>query len=332
MVAVTGVGSWPGTDTTEAHTQLVGELGGIKGPGSANVSAIVHVAELPERGSGADMIGRSAALLTDMPIDREPYGWRLAGAPGIDMRRALSYLDDDVLAFAVAVHGSSAPVKTQIVGPHTLAANLWLPRGQRATSDRGARRDIVQSLAHSVAEHVGVLRRHVPDAPVILQLDEPSLPDVLSGRLPTVSGLGRLVPVDVHEVQQGMREVADAARAAGAHQVVVHCCADAVPWNVLTDGGVDAVSVDTTTFGAHGWESVAALVESGMSLWSGVSSLTAGDDIVSWWRQVGLPAEALDDVTLTPSCGLAYRSWADAQAALHEVGVAAVTVSCAAQE
>ena len=40
-----------------------------------------HLPELPARGAGADLIGRTAALLSDLRVDLQPGGWRLSGGP-----------------------------------------------------------------------------------------------------------------------------------------------------------------------------------------------------------------------------------------------------------
>ena len=53
----TGVGSWPGTSPREATEIVLAEL------------ALPHIVELPARGVGADLIGRSAALLVDIAPD-----------------------------------------------------------------------------------------------------------------------------------------------------------------------------------------------------------------------------------------------------------------------
>ena len=52
------------------------------------VPDLPFLAELPGRGPGADMIGRAAALLVDIPVEVTPGGWRIADHPGRDMRRA----------------------------------------------------------------------------------------------------------------------------------------------------------------------------------------------------------------------------------------------------
>ena len=70
--------------------------------------------------------------------------------------------------------------------------HVWLSRGERVIVDDGARRDLVDSLAEGIRLHVASVRSLVPGAQLVLQVDEPSLPTVLAGRLPTSSGLGRL--------------------------------------------------------------------------------------------------------------------------------------------
>ena len=75
-------------------------------------------------------------------------------------------------------------------GPWTLAATIELTRSQNpALADRGAVADLTQSLAEGVAAHVAEVRKRVPGATVLLQLDEPALPAALAGRVPTASGL-----------------------------------------------------------------------------------------------------------------------------------------------
>ena len=78
-----------------------------------------------------------------------------------------------------------------MAGPWTLAASIWLPRGERLLVDPGATRDLVESLAEGVRVHLATVQRLVPGAELVLQLDEPSLPAVLEGSLPTASGTMR---------------------------------------------------------------------------------------------------------------------------------------------
>ena len=52
--SATGIGSMPGTDPAEAMRVIAGELPGFP-----------HLPELPARGPGADLTGRTAGLLVD---------------------------------------------------------------------------------------------------------------------------------------------------------------------------------------------------------------------------------------------------------------------------
>ena len=65
--SATGVGSRPGTDPRGAMAVVLGEL-----------PELPHLVELPNRGPGADLIGRTANLLVDLPVQTTERGWRLA--------------------------------------------------------------------------------------------------------------------------------------------------------------------------------------------------------------------------------------------------------------
>ena len=75
----------PGTDPAEAMRIILGEL-----------PELPHLAELPARGAGADLTGRTAGLLVDLPVEATPTGWRFAGRPGRDLSRARSLLATDL--------------------------------------------------------------------------------------------------------------------------------------------------------------------------------------------------------------------------------------------
>jgi len=306
--AASGIGSWPsqpGDHPLEVARTVVGELGAAPG--------VPYLPELPGRGPGADLAGRAAGLLVELPVDLQPSGWRFVDHPGRDLERARSYLRADLDALAEAADGLTGPLKVQACGPWTLAASIALPRGERVVTDAGASRDLVDSLAEGLLQHVGDVRRLVPGAEVVVQLDEPSLPAVLSGRLRTVSGFGRLPAVEAPVAEDGLRRVVERVRRAGASSVLVHCCAPDVPVPLLRAAGADAVALDTSLLGPRGWESVAAAVEEGTGLWAGVvpsvGDLPATRELVERlrtpWRRVGLADDLLADVTVTPACGLA---------------------------
>jgi methionine synthase II (cobalamin-independent) len=258
-----------------------------------------------------------------MPIDLQPGGWRLVDRPGRDQARADAFWREDLDRMAYAFDGYTGPLKVQLAGPWTLASNVWLPRGERAVVDRGATRDLVESMAQTVRELVADVVRLVPGAAPVVQVDEPALPAVLEGRVPTASGFGRLRAVPPLDVQQGLATVLAAAVDAGA-TTAVHCCAPDVPIGLLRDAGAQAVAVDVTLLGPAGWESVAASVEAGVALWAGIvptlgelpTAAVLSARVARWWSDVGLGVRDLEQVVVTPTCGLAGASPPGARTAL----------------
>jgi hypothetical protein len=304
----TGVGSLPGTDIDAAAAASFDALPDLP-----------HLPELPQRGPGADMIGRTAAQLAGLGIDRTPSGWRLVDRPGLDQRAARELLVSDLDALLpVAGPGYDGSLKLQLAGPWTLAAALELPRGGAALGDRGAVRDLVSSLAETAAEHLADVRRRLPAANLVLQLDEPGLPAVRAGRVRTQSGLGTLrVPEDT-DVVASLAEVIAAVDV----PVAIHCCAPRPPVGLFRSAGATAVGVDLT-LGEVDHDALGELVEGGGLVWLGVvPSLGPGippvprdvaEPVRKLWRELGFAADDLpESVAVTPACGLAGASpgWA----------------------
>jgi methionine synthase II (cobalamin-independent) len=311
-----GVGSLPGSDPAEAVRLVVGELPDFP-----------HLPELPGRGAGADMIGRSAALLVDLSVDLTPAGWRLVPRPGIDQRRAREFLDRDLDALYDVAGGYRGPLKLQAAGPWTLAAGLERTRGDRAVVDAGARRDLAQSLAEGLDAHVAAVAARVPGATVLVQLDEPSVPAVLQGGLPTVSGFGKLAAVESHVVEQ---ELADLVRRL-AVPVVLHCCAPRMPMDLFRAAGAAAISFDLGL--VQDLDAVGTAIEAGTHLFPGVvpgtdaplpAAKATASRVQAWWRELGFAPEQLAAaVTLTPACGMAGATPAYARSAMAHVREAA---------
>ena len=229
--AATGVGSLPGTDPVEAATTVVGEL-----------PLLPHLPELPARGVGADMIGRTAGLLVDLAAEVVPTGWRVTARPGRDHRRAVDLLQFDVDALDAACAGARPGwVKVQVAGPWTLAASVELHSGHRVLTDRGAVREFAASLGEGLRAHVAEVAERT-GARVLVQLDEPSLPAVLAGTLPTASGWGNVAPVPAPDAQNLLRELVTGLDA----PVVVHCCAARPPLRLLAAAGVAGIGIDAT--------------------------------------------------------------------------------------
>src|SRR5271154_3518283 len=142
--SATGIGSMPGTDPAEAMRVVAGELPDFP-----------YLPELPDRGPGADLTGRTAALLVDLAAEVTPRGWRLTDHPGRDLARARSMLSSELDVLEEVLDGFRGPLKIQLCGPWTLAATLELPHTMNvALADAGAVADLTASLAEGAAAYV----------------------------------------------------------------------------------------------------------------------------------------------------------------------------------
>jgi methionine synthase II (cobalamin-independent) len=303
----TGVGSLPGTDPDEA-ARLVADV----------LDSFPHLVELPASGVGSDMIGRGAVQLADLHVELQPSGWRFAAHAGADERRARSRLARDLDALEEHTQGFAGPLKIQCAGPYTLAASLELHYGDKALADAGAVRDITGALAEGIRVMLEALARRVPGAALVVQLDEPLLPVVVLGRVPTASGFGALRAVDPIAASDGLRVVVAAIESAGAVPIA-HCCAASPPIDILADAGMRAVGLDATVLTEHDDDAIGSAVENGVGLFLGlvpsldVDPMPPMRELVEparrLWSRLGFAPENLArDVVVTPTCGLAGAS------------------------
>ena len=307
----------PGEDVGEALRIVLGELPDLP-----------YLPELPARGPGADMVGRTAAALVDLHVDLQPSGWRLVDRPGRDVRRARDLAERDLDTLQELAGDHVGPLKVQLAGPWTLAASVELPRGGRALSDPGACRDLTDSLAEGVRLLLADLGRRVPGARPVLQVDEPSLPAVLAGRIPTASGYGTLPAVDEPVAQTALARVLSAA---GSVPGVLHCCAPQVPVGLAYRAGARAVSLDLGALDPRMDDELGAAVEAGLVLFAGL--VPAVDPPAGaprpdpgrlagparrLWHRLGFAPELLPErVVVTPTCGQAGASPGYARDALR---------------
>ncbi|GGL41472.1 methionine synthase [Phycicoccus endophyticus] len=316
----TGIGSWPGESAREAVRAVRDLL--VDGDGRG----LPYLPETPGRGPGADLVGRAAGLLVDLPVDLQPSGWRLVDRAGRDAARTASLLREDLDELAEAYDGYSGPLKVQVAGPWTLAATLRLTRGERVVSDPGASADLLASLTEGIGAHVADVRRLVPGAEVVLQVDEPSVTAVLEGALPTASGYGRVRAVDPQDVARGLRELL----AAHDGPTVVHCCHARAPLPLLRGTGAGYLALDLVDASPARWESVAATLEAGTGVVAGVvatdgetSGARAREVLTDGLERAGVAPGEVPRLVLSPACGLAGRSAATAVAVQQAVVEAA---------
>jgi hypothetical protein len=247
--------------------------------------------------------------------------------------------------------GYEGPLKVSACGPWTLAATIELARSQDpALADPGAVADLTSSLAEGVRAHLAEVRKRVPGAAVILQLDEPSLPTVLAGEIPTASGLNRLPAPDAAAAQAHLRDVLTAAGGFTA----VHCCAPLAPFRIIQEAGAGGIGFDLSLLRPGEEEALAEAVEAGLGVFAGaVAALPvagaagtapgqAGTDpaerarggppparqvaerVGELWQRMGWPvgrreagrAGIAAQVVITPACGLAGATAGYARAAL----------------
>lgn len=296
----------PGTDPLEAASIVVGELPDLP-----------HLHELPARGVGTDLIGRTAGLLVDLAVEVVPSGYRVAARPGRDHRRAADLMRTDIDTFEEALERAGArpsAIKVQAAGPWTLAASVELRSGHAVLTDTGALRDFAVSLGEGLRRQVDELSRRL-GARVVVQLDEPSLPAVVAGGVPTPSGYGTVPAVpdsDAAELLQGVLDTLPEPR-------IVHCCAPRPPLALLRRAGADALAVDAELLAGAPRATVDALGEA----WDAGASVLLGlvpavePGVPPRLQELARPAHDLVDrlgfsrallgqqCVPTPSCGLA---------------------------
>jgi methionine synthase II (cobalamin-independent) len=297
----------PGEDFLESVKVVLGETPDLP-----------SLPELPARGAHASMTGRGLALLAGLGADLQPAGWRLTGSAaeaGVDHRRARSLLAQDLDTVEEQLQGFAGTFKVQVAGPWTLAATVEKPKGDRVLSDHGARRELAEALAEGLVAHVADLRRRLPDASLVVQVDEPALPAVLAGRVPTASGFHRHRSVDPPAASPALEKVFAAVTSAGATPVA-HCCAAEVPVGLLTGAGAAGISVDLTCLAPAAYDEVATLLEAGAPVYLGVvptlrPAADPGDRalterVLRFLDMLGLgPEEVGSSLVVTPTCGLA---------------------------
>jgi methionine synthase II (cobalamin-independent) len=318
----------PGTDPVEAMRVIVGELPDFP-----------HLAELPDRGPGADLTGRTAALLVDLPVEVTPRGWRLAERPGRDLARARSMLTSDLDVLEEVLQGFTGPVKIQLCGPWTLAATLELTRTMNvALSDPGAVADLTASLAEAAAAYATDVARRVPGGRLVVQFDEPALPSVIAGLVPSQSGMSRLAAIEDDTVRDRLNQVLGVTPG----YTVVHCCATTVPFGIIQRAGADGIAFDLSQLRRGEEDGVAETAEAGLGVLTGAISAVAAEPggalqtaerAIRLWRRLGLPLSTVaGQAVVTPACGLAGASPAQARAALSRCREAAAMLPELVQE
>lgn len=302
---VTGIGSWPGADARESAATVLGELGGFP-----------HLVELPARGLGADMIGRAGALLVDIDLDASTRAYRVVPRRGNVAKRAEDFLRQDLDALEEAwesarLVGSEHVLKLQAAGPLTLGAEIEVANGSRALVDRGALRDIAESLGEGLARHAAEVTRRT-GAVVVIQLDEPQISAVLAGSLP---GRTRMESVPALPEPEALAIVESTIQGSGL-PTVVHSCGTDLPWDLFRRSSALGVSFDLSSITSRDLDGIGQLFDAGKEVALGLVPATEPEKPTTWKDcarsavtlidRLGFSRELLGQrVAVTPRCGLA---------------------------
>ena len=213
LVRASGRGDFPGDDLAEAMSRVEGELG------APHLPFLPH---LPVLGWRSTPLARTLAVCEGLAFDGASFGWRMvhSGSRGaresaLAQDRLLS--DINLLADRVGAQkkrfgsGQAPAYKIQLAGPLTLAASIYLPGGERAISDAGASRDLLESFLEGLERWAESLREalQAPQALIAVQLDESEFQRLMEGTIPTVSGFRSLSALQPHYYQQVYRRVAE---------------------------------------------------------------------------------------------------------------------------
>ena len=216
LVRASGLGDFPGDDLSEAMSRVEGELG------APHLPFLPH---LPALGWRSTPLARTLVVCEGLAFDGASFGWRMVHSGGRGVRESalaqdrllsdINLLADRVGAqkkrFTSSAEGSAAVYKIQLVGPLTLAASIYLPGGERAISDAGASRDLLESFLEGLERWMDSLREalQAPRALIAVQLDESEFQRLMEGAIPTVSGFRSLSALQPHYYQQVYRRISE---------------------------------------------------------------------------------------------------------------------------
>ena len=157
------------------------------------------------------------------------------------------------------------------------------------------------------------MQKRLPRATVLLQLDEPSLPAVIAGRVPTESGLSAYRAVDGPDAATGLRTVVDGGRACRWS-----CTAARRTCRCRWSGTPAPWPSRSTCRLVDDLDPLGEALEAGLGLFAGAvatrppaagrapTSKEVAERVRNLWNRLGFPVARLpQQVVVTPACGLA---------------------------
>lgn len=306
---VSAIGSMPGTEMAETIRQVADAI-----------PDLLALPELPARGPGGEMIGRTFGLLNQLDsqfsIETTVTGWRTSRGENRAMRRAKSWYQEDMDWLEKLVSANSAQVKLQFAGPLTLAAFVEPQTGESLIQDAGAVREISTGLSEVIRNQLKELRRRMPNTDFIIQIDEPALELVLHGGIKRRSGRGNLEPFSI-DAAAGLMNGLTTEISAEAAKVWLHSCATNFQNEFFTKTKFDALAVPfSAVSNPANFETVSALWDRDGFLLLGIAPQLLANEVKfqsiitavnRFSNQIGLSMDSMSALLgLSPECGLAY--------------------------
>lgn len=275
-----GLGPMPGTSVAEAADIIVSE------------TSLPHLPLLPDRGLGFDQVAATAAMIPHVSVARGPRGWVVSDRP--------SHSVDADLDVCEALWGELPVLKMQALGPYSLAASVELADGHRAITDRGALRDITEALIDGLSSYSDGLARRF-GGEVVIQLDEPLLPQVVSGRLRGTSDLDSVRSIHPEEVRDGLSSVA----AGLGREVLLNQSGYAPLWEVAPCEVLVSVSHVLGTAQLDGLGEALSAGRVGLGVARGGSARETAVGLARLVAELGVDPVVLAGVDVFPSFGIA---------------------------
>lgn len=306
----TSVGSFPGTDSLAAARWSLLET-----------PEFWTVPELPDRGPGSEMIGRTLGMLAGISdyfyAGLSPTGWELASGATRAITRAQSFLAEDferVESVYISDPGVfSNAAKISVVGPLTLSASVGRSQAENLIVDVAAVFDVAQALGEVVHNLISEMRRRYSGVrDVVVQIDEPLLASVLGGGLKNRASTAPLRSWTRAEAVEVLAIVVAAAHAVEA-SVAFHGCTTTVEFDVMLRSRVDLMMCPMSLIRDSAFDRLAESFDAGVGAVFGIDvggygmsdvGLIMGD-VLEKTRRIGIPdTEVAQYVSVSPECGL----------------------------
>lgn len=257
-----GLGELPGKSAAEVADIIQGETGDL-----------LHIPQLPARGLGADLIGRTVGLLDMINVDRGARSWVMSTRPSRLTHLTGDFLDMDLDACEETWGTGVDKLKIQVAGPWTLGARIELANGHRVLSDRGAMRDLTQALIAGIDAHARKVAGRFR-AEVQVQIDEPELKSLIDGSLPGTSTFDIILAVNVADASERLQQVFSSIEG----PTYLNLTGQIPTWDVARGAGADTVqiSMDQVRGNEH-LDGFGETITSGIRLGLGI---TTGKDVV----------------------------------------------------